>query len=84
MNDNKFERAKRFFIALGQIGDSFLDEANPEEKVVQLKTRKNALRYGAVGAAASIGVLAAVLILRPRISARKSTSEPIFTDTKTA
>jgi len=84
MSDNKFERAKKFFIALGQIGDSFLDEAEPEKKVLKSKTRRNALRYGAVGAAASIGVIAAVLILRPRTPAKKSTSEPIYVNIKTA
>jgi len=65
---NKFERAKRLFMALGQIGDSFLDEAEPEREEVHPEklTRRRVAAYSAVGAAASIGVIAAVLILRPR------------------
>ena len=73
MSINKFERAKRLFIALGQIGDSFIEEARSVSVATQPKLKK-AVRYGAVGAAASLGFAVAVLVLRPRIINSKNKS----------
>jgi len=77
MRGNKFERAKRLFSAFGQIGDIYIDEASPKQVEAEVnkakpKSRRRAVAYGAVGAAASIGVIASVLVFRSRSIKKRS------------
>ena len=77
MRINKFERARRLFAAIGQIGDKFIDEATKKETKTEVnkakpKSRRRAVAYGAVGAAASIGVIASVLVFRSRSIKKRS------------
>ena len=68
MNTNEFEKAKKLFICMGNIDETILDEAEtadiPSETAA--RKRKHAVRYGALAAAASVGVAVTYWLIRSR------------------
>jgi hypothetical protein len=70
MNYDKTQRAKRLLNCIGAIADTFLDEAKFTGETATNKSKKKILKYSAIGAcAASVGIAATLLFLRPRRTA---------------
>jgi len=66
MSVDKIGGATRLLNALGEIDDSFLDEAEVEDIAHRIAARRRVVQYSAVGAAASLGIAVAVWFLRPK------------------
>jgi len=66
MSIDKSDREKRLFDSIGEVDDCFLDEAETADIASQLAARRRRAQYGAVGAAASLGIAVAVWFLRPK------------------
>jgi len=64
---NKSSQSKRLLTSIGDIDDSYLDEAEVIDVASKIAKRKRVVKYSAIGAAAaSVGIAAAILILRPK------------------
>ena len=66
MNTDTLAKAKKLLACIGEISDSFLDEAESTDIVSTQTTRKRVVQYGAL-AAAGLGIATgAYLILRSK------------------
>jgi len=63
----KTDKSKRLLTSIGDIDDSYLDEAEIVDVAARIAKRKRVVKYSAIGAAAaSVGIATAVLLLRPK------------------
>ena len=71
MKIKELDKAKRLFVNIGEIDDSFLEEAKSADIVADTASaRKRYVRYGTLAAAASFGVvITTFLVLRSRRAA---------------
>lgn len=65
-------RVKRFSDCIGEIDDTFLEEAVSADIAAALATRKRRMRYGALAAIASVGVAVAIPVTIRFIRARRA------------
>jgi hypothetical protein len=65
--------AKNLFLCIGDIGDALLEEAELFDIVTESAKRRRIAKYGAVAAAASVGIAAAVWFFKQkRVAVAKS------------
>ena len=72
MNMDKSAGAERLLTACGEMDDSLLDEAETADIASRVAARRRVVQYSALGAgaAASIGIAVACLLLRPKRAGR--------------
>jgi hypothetical protein len=66
MNMNKSAGAKRLFLYIGEIDDSFLEEGELADLVSGIVTRKRLVKYSTLAAAASVGIAVTYWLLRSK------------------
>jgi len=66
MSANESFRAERLLACIGEIDESILEEAESADIASATAARKRVVKYGALAAAASIGIAAACWFLRTR------------------
>ena len=69
MNMDKSANSIRLLACIGEINDSFLEEAESADIVSRIVTRKRLVRYGKFAAAASFGIAVTYWLLRSKRAA---------------
>ena len=70
MNEDK---ALRLWLDIGCIAEMYVDELEAEAEIIAAKIRKRRrVKYGTIAAAAaSLGAVVAIMVLRPQITTRR-------------
>jgi len=64
---NDADKSKKLLTSIGDIDDSYLDEAEISDVASRIAKRKRAVKYSTIGvAAASVCIATVILILRPK------------------